>query len=226
MGRILTGLAASALTAAGLSASPANADFAISKPKEKAQKPAQPRAKGARNARGDGRNSEAARPPADLGIDPALMRETIAEARYSATLTRDVEAKTALIQATDGKTGWSVNFADCSDESHCGSLEFYTLWKVTNEANVCTAWRNDVTKDPTRGLGKPFCYTVPALPKQLHLKLSSEQGPYLGMAKLTPAQAKERMQGMIGVWAAHLPMLPQAWKVASSKCPRVSDKCV
>jgi hypothetical protein len=203
------------------------ADFAISKPKPKPSKPAQkPKNKPNRPSRTDVVETPEAPPPIPTGIDPALMQEVVTEAKYKATLTRDDQARTALIQATDGKSGWSVNFTDCVEESRCGTMEFYILWKVTNEANVCKVWAADVAQDPTRTAGKPYCYTVPTLPKQFHLKLSSEQQPYNGLNKLEREQAKEQMQGMIGVWATALPKLSEAWKIASKKCPRATDRCV
>ena len=163
--------------------------------------------------------------PRITGIDPALMQETVTEANYKATLVRDAAARTAVLQVTDGKTGWSVNFSDCAEENHCRTMEFYTLWRTPNEANVCQVWGSDVTQDPNRTAGKPFCYTVPGLARQFHLKLSTDQAPYLGMDRLPVPEAKERMNGMISIWSQHLGMLPQAWKIARSKCPRATDKC-
>ncbi|MDE8653692.1 hypothetical protein [Novosphingobium album (ex Liu et al. 2023)] len=164
-------------------------------------------------------------PQAPSGIDPAVMKDAIAEAKYTVSLVQEPEAKKAALQVTDGKIGWSVNFSDCVDESHCGTMEFYTLWSVSNEANVCAAWVSDVTKDLNRTQGKPSCYTVASLPKQFHLRLSSNQVPYYGMDKLPPEEAKARMVEMINVWSAHLPMLQEAWKIARIKCPRATDSC-
>lgn len=217
---------AGVLVALGLATTPAPAfaDFSIQKAKPKAKSAPQ---RPARARRPRVTEEEPAPPPAPAvtGIDPALMQQAVAEANYSAKLVRDPGGQTAVIEVTDGKTGWTVNFKNCVDDSHCGFMELYTLWPVSNEANVCTVWSLDVTKDPSRNLGKPYCYTVPQLTGQLHLKLSSDQGPYLGMDKLTPEQAKERMQGMIGVWQSYLPQLQEAWKIASTKCPRAAMKC-
>lgn len=239
MSRLIANVLVAALVALSfLAITPANADFAISKPKAKAQQqpqarpagqPAQPNRNRPRRPRASDESAGIAEPavPVPLtGIDPEAMQEAITAAKYQTTLARDPSAHTAVVQATDGKTGWSVNFRDCVADNRCGSMEFYTLWRVANETNVCTVWGRDVTKDPTRGQGRPYCYTVPGLDRQLHLKLSTDQRPYTGMDKMLPAQVRERMDAMISVWAEYLPMLPQAWTIASSKCPRATDKCV
>lgn len=221
-----------AVLAAGMSVSalvlpsPVQADFFIKKAKPKASaNPTTPRAvRPPRRAKQTEARIEQAVTPA-TGIDPALMQQTIIEAKYTANLVRDLEAKTAVLEVTNGKSGWSVNFKNCVEENHCGTMEFYTLWRVSNDANVCSVWGTDVAKDPSRTLGKPYCYTVPDLSRQLHLKLSSDQAPYAGLGGLAPEEAKERMRGMIGVWSTALDQLPQAWEIASAKCPRVSDKC-
>jgi hypothetical protein len=164
-------------------------------------------------------------PPPPVGIDPALIRETVAEAKYTATLTQDAATKSAVIHVTDGKSGRSLNFNGCTDESHCREMEFYTLWSTPNEANVCSVWGSDITRDPTRMQGKPYCYTLSNLPRQLHLRLSSDQIPYRGMETLDRAAMKTRTVEMIGVWAAYLSRLQEAWKIARTKCPRASDRC-
>jgi hypothetical protein len=227
MGKLFTSLAAASLVSALAAPSTAFADFAISKPKPQQQaKPAHPpRNRPVRRPRDDTAAIAETPPPPATGIDPALMQEAIVGAKYRVTLTRNEAAHTAVLQATDGKSGWSVNFKNCVADNRCGSMEFYTLWRTPNEANVCTVWGRDITKDPTHGRGKPFCYTVPGLERQFHLKLSSDQPPYVGLDKMTPAEAKQRMESMIGVWADYLPRLQQAYAIASGKCPRASDKC-
>jgi hypothetical protein len=226
MGRILTGVAAIVSAQVLLSTSPALADFRISKPKPKAAVQVSPdpghRARPVRRPRAP---VETAATQELAGIDPALMKEAVVAANYGAKLVWNPEDRTAVVQATDNKSGWSVNFSDCSGETRCQSMEFYTRWQVSNEANVCTIWSRDITKDPGRSLGKPFCYTVPRLDRQLHLKLSSDQAPYAGIERLSREQAKQRMETMIRVWSTYLPMLPQAWTVAQQKCPRVGDRC-
>lgn len=203
---------------------PALADFSIPSAKQKVTKPATQRPV-RRPARPRAAEPEAPTAPIITGIDPALMREVLYGAQYNVTLDRDPAARSAAIQVTDGKTGWRVSFSNCEEDSKCRTMEFYTLWSVQNEANVCTVWNNDVTKDPTHVLGKPYCYTVPNLPRQFHLKLSSDQAPYIGMNMLTPEAARERMNVMIGVWSTYLKHLSDAWAIASSKCPRPADKC-
>lgn len=214
-----------------LSSAPASADFFIKKTPKPAATPAKaPQPRVVRQPRRtrpvENHVEEAVAAPVPMGIDPALMQQAVTEAQYSAKLVRDPAAKTAVIEVTNGKSaGWSVNFKDCVEDNQCGSMEFYTLWRVANEANVCQVWGTDVAKDPTRNLGKPYCYVVRERDKQLHLKLSSEQMPYLGLDKMAPDQAKERMRGMIGVWSTALTQLPQAWEIAKSKCPKATDKC-
>jgi len=231
MNRMLGGAAAGLAAATLLLASPASADFFIKKAQPKAATPptSPPRVRTPprRPRPSEARIEEAVAAPAPVGIDPALMEQAVNEAQYSARLVRDPANKTAVLEVTgDGKSGgWSVNFKDCEQDNQCGAMEFYTLWRVSNEANVCTVWGNDVARDPTRNLGKPFCYVVRDRDKQLHLKLSSEQLPYLGLDKMAPDAAKERMRSMIGVWSTSLTQLPQAWEIAKSKCPKATDRC-
>jgi hypothetical protein len=228
MNRILAGLAAGLAASALALPAPASADFFIkkTKPKASASQPQQRQPRNPRRVRQEPRAEEVvAAPPTPIGIDPALMEQAVTEARYTAKLIRNPATKTALIEVTNGKSGWSVNFKDCAEENLCGAMEFYTLWRVSNEANVCTVWGNDVAKDPTRNLGKPFCYVVPNLNKQLHLKLSTEQAPYAGLVRLSPDLAKEQMRGMIATWSNAMAQLPQAWQIAVAKCPKVTDKC-
>lgn len=229
MNRVLAGLAAGLSISALVLPAPVMADFFIkkTKPKATANPTAPPRpARPPRRPRAPSEpRIEPAIVSATTGIDPMLMQQTVTEAQYSANLLPDPETKTAVLEVTNGKSGWSVNFKNCVSETRCGTMEFYTLWRVSNDANVCTVWGNDVTKDPGRTQGKPYCYTVPDLIRQFHLVLSSDQVPYTGMGRLTPEEAKERMRGMIGVWSAALDQLPQAWDIATTKCPRPTDKC-
>jgi len=164
-------------------------------------------------------------PPAPVGIDPELMREAVVEANYKVTYRPNPAAATAVLGVTDGKTGWSVNFSGCTEANRCSTMEFYTLWNVTNEANVCSAWNHAVVRDPNRMEGRPYCYTVASLPRQFHLKLTSSQIPYAGIDRLPREEAKARMSHMIGVWTSHLPRLSEAWTIARSKCPKPADKC-
>lgn len=225
MGRLLTRFAAIVSVSVLLSAAPALADFRIAKPKPKAPVQAAPEQPRNRPVRRPKAPVEAVEARVPTGIDPAMMQEAVIAANYSAKLVLKPAERTAVIEATDNKIGWSVNFSDCAEQTRCQSMEFYALWQVSNEANVCTVWSRDVTKDPTRTQGKPFCYTVPQLGRQLHLKLSSTQPPYAGIERLSPEEAKQTMTSMIRVWSAHLAMLPQAWTVAQQKCPRVGDRC-
>jgi hypothetical protein len=222
MGRLFATVNAALLATALIAPAPVLAEFKLSKPQAQPQpRPAQPsRPRPARRPRAEPTAAAEVIPEPVTGIDPALMQEAVVDAKYRVTLERDVAAHTAVLHATDGKSGWSVNFKDCVQENRCGSMEFYTLWRTPNEANVCTAWGRDITKDPTRNLGKPFCYTVPTLERQFHLKLSSEQAPYADIPRIPPPQAKERMQTMIGTWAEYLPKLQQAYVIATGKCPR------
>jgi hypothetical protein len=228
MNRMLASLAAGISVSALMLPSPVLADFFIKKTKPKAaapQPPAQPQRPVRRTRPAEVRNTPSAPSIPTTGIDPALMQQTIVEAKYTANLTRNSAEKTAVLQVTNGKSGWSVNFKNCVADNRCGTMEFYTLWRVSNDANVCTVWGNDVMRDPGRRLGKPYCYTVPDLSRQFHLKLSTDQAPYAGMDRLSPEEAKERMRGMIGVWSSALTQLPQAWEIASTKCPRTTDTC-
>jgi hypothetical protein len=220
-------LMAIVLTSVCFPAPPAVAGFTIAKPKAKKKaNPAHPRRnRNEHHQHADEAQPAASEPQAAMGIDPDLMQKTIVEANYSATLTRDEQAHTAVIQALDGKTGWSVNFSRCAEPNRCGVMEFYTLWRVPNEANVCMIWGSEITKDPTRTLGKPFCYTLPGRERQMHLKLTSRQPPYRGIEALAPAEAHDRMREMIGTWTRYLAMLPQAYTIASEKCPRAADRC-
>jgi hypothetical protein len=210
--------------AALLASSAAHADFTIAKPKPV------PTAKPSENRRPAARKRVAATPkplvPEVLtGIDPQLMQEVIVQAGMSAKTTFDTAARTALIQIGNAKIGWSANFKDCADEHHCRAMDIYTLWNVPNEVNVCTVWGQDVTKDPLRKAGTPYCYTVQPGDKHLHLKLSSEQYPYAGVERMARAQARDVLQHMVGVWTYHLELLPQAWKLAEQKCPKRTDNC-
>lgn len=225
MNRVLAGLAAGLSVSALVMPAPAMADFFIKKNKPKAATPnTTPRpVRTPKRPKAEPRIEEVAVPAS--GIDPMLMQQAVVEAKYTAQLNRDLEAKTAVLQVTNGKSGWSVNFKNCAEENRCGTMEFYTLWRVSNEANVCSVWGTDVTRDPSRATGKPYCYVVPSLTRQMHLILSSDQGPYAGIGRLSPEEAKERMRGMIDVWSASLNDLPKAWDIAVTRCPRVSDKC-
>jgi len=224
MNRVLSSSAAVLSLLALVASAPVLADFSIPSAKKQVTKPSTQRPV-RRPARPKHAEPEAPAAPAVTGIDPALMREVLFGANYNVTLDRNPAARSAAIQVTDGKTGWRVTFGDCEEDSKCRTMEFYTLWGVANEANVCTVWNNDVTQDPTHVLGKPFCYTVPNLPRQFHLKLSSDQAPYIGMNRLPPEEARERMNVMIGVWSTYLKRLGEAWTIASAKCPRPTDKC-
>lgn len=228
MNKMLASLAALSAASMLVLPSPATADFFIKKTKPKVSAPTQPRPpRPPRRNRGTDPRNVPAIPdaPVSAGINPLLMQQAVTEAQYTAQLNRDPEAKTAVLQVTNGKSGWSVNFLNCMADDQCGTMEFYTLWRVSNEANVCNVWGSNIARDPSRNLGKPFCYVVPDLARQFHLKLSSDQAPYAGLGRLSADEAKTRMRGMIDLWSTSLDQLPQAWEIASSKCPKASDKC-
>src|ERR1700712_1995068 len=109
MRRILTSIAAIVSVQVLLSASPASADFRISKPKPKTPVQASPdeghRARPARRPRAP---AEAVVVQGPAGIDPALMEEAIVAASYGAKLSWNAQDRTAVVQATDNKSGWSV----------------------------------------------------------------------------------------------------------------------
>lgn len=230
MNRVLAGMAAGLAVSALMLPSPAMADFFIKKNKPKATAPQttqQRPTRAPRRTRPSEVRQDDAAPPVPLGggIDPLLMQQAVVEARYSAQLDRDPATKTAVLQVTNGKSGWSVNFKNCADGAKCGAMEFYTLWRVSNEANVCKVWSSDVARDPSHTLGQPFCYVVPDLARQFHLKLSTEQSPYADLGRLPPEEAKQRMGAMIVTWSSALNELPKAWEIASAKCPRATDNC-
>ena len=224
MRSLLTKSALALGAAALLASSAAQADFTIAKPKSA------PTAKPSKKLRPASRARVTARPTVPVaevatGIDPTLMQEVIIQAGLTATTTFDAAARTALIQVGKSKIGWSANFKDCTDEHHCRAMDIYTLWTVSNEMNVCTVWGLDVTKDPMRQKGTPYCYVMQAGDKHLHLKLSSDQQPYAGVDRMTRPQARDVLQHMVGVWTYHLELLPQAWKLAEQKCPKRNDNC-
>ncbi|MEP6867510.1 MAG: hypothetical protein ABJA20_03255 [Novosphingobium sp.] len=203
----------------------AHADFTIAKPKPGVTaKPVETKRHAPR-----ARRAGVATPvvsAAVTGIDPALMQEVIVQSGFTAKSSYDGAARTALIQAASNKIGWSANFKNCTDANHCGAMELYTLWTVSNEVNVCTIWGLEITKDPSRKNGLPYCYTVQPGDRHLHLKLSSEQNPYAGVERMARPQARDVLLHMVGVWTYHLELLPQAWKLADQKCPKKSDNCV
>lgn len=229
MNRVLAAMAAGLAASALMLPSAAMADFFIKKNKPKATAPQTTQQRPARPPRrtkpSEVRQDDAPPPVPFAGIDPLLMQQAVIEAKYSAQLDRDPTTKTAVLQVTNGKSGWSVNFKNCADNNKCGAMEFYTLWRVSNEANVCKVWGSDVARDPSRTLGQPFCYVVPDLARQFHLKLSTEQSPYSDLGRLSPEEAKQRMGAMIVTWSEALTQLPKAWEIASAKCPRATDTC-
>ncbi|MEP7222689.1 MAG: hypothetical protein ABI673_08495 [Novosphingobium sp.] len=226
MRSLLTRTACALGAAVLLASAPAHADFTIAKPKPGATtKPPETRRHAPRPRSASSPKVNV--PTMPTGIDPALMVEVITQTGSTAKSSYDPATRTALIQATSKNIGWSTNFKDCTDANHCRVAELYTLWTVSNETNVCTVWGLEITKDPGRHKGLPYCYTLqPPGDRHLHLKLSSEQQPYTGVERMARPQARDVLLHMVGVWNYHLEMLLQAWKLAEQKCPKRNDNCV
>ncbi len=164
-------------------------------------------------------------PPQPTGIDPALVNETLVEAGYTTEFANSPSPAGPSISTTTGNSAWRIAFKDCGPTQRCGQMEFYTLWRVSNEANVCYAWMNAITQDPTGTDGKPTCYTLPNAGNQLHLTMSTSQIPYIGIAQLSGDRAKSKILGMLNVWSSHVVRLPEAYAYARTYCPRKSRKC-
>jgi hypothetical protein len=211
----------------------ASADFSVSKPKSRAtQAPAtpppghrtQPKARPVRTPPPVVVRPQA--PPPPTGIDPAFVNETLQNAGYKTNLTSNPSPGLTTIESSSGNSAWMVSFKECGVDQRCGEMEFYTLWRVSNEANVCFGWMNEVTNDPYGTDGKPTCYTLPNAGNQLHLTLSTKQAPYANTAQLSGERAKSRILAMLGVWTAHIVRLPEAYNYAKMHCPRKSSPCV
>ncbi len=207
--------------------SAASADFSVSKPKPNAtQAPAPRPPQRTRTVRTP--PPVVARPqapPTPTGIDPAFVNETLQAAGYKTNFTNNPAPGTTTIESSSGKSSWIVSFKECGSTQRCNQMEFYTLWRVTNEANVCYGWMHAVTNDPAGTDGKPTCYTLSNAGNQLHLTLSTNQPPYSGLNLLSGDRAKTRILGMLNVWTSFVGRLPEAYEYMRTYCPRKTIRC-
>ena len=164
-------------------------------------------------------------PPLPTGIDPAFVNQTLVDAGQTTRLITGSDPSKPQIAGTSGNSAWMISFSDCGQDQRCGQMEFYTLWRVSNEFNVCSAWKLAVTNDPFGSAGKPTCYTLPTAGKQLHLTMSTTQPPYTGLSMLNGDRAKARILSMLGVWTEFVGKLPEAYEYARRHCPRKNTKC-
>jgi hypothetical protein len=214
---------------------PANADFSVSKPKpakpapKATAKPAPARAVAKPKHRPPVERRQVVVPPKPVpqlpGIEPMVVRDAIVAAGYSAVLTANPADASQKIAVTVGNSGWTARLKECASTNRCKLLEFAFTWQVPNDANVCSSWKYYITKDETGASGLPMCFTVPPSGKQLELLLSSGQAPYAGMDNAPPADAKQRIAGMVKVWTTYVGRLTEARDIASKKCPKKKNKC-
>lgn len=165
-------------------------------------------------------------PPAPTGIDPAFVNETLQAAGYKTTFTSKPAPGNTQIESTSGNSNWLISFKQCSENQRCGEMQFYTLWRVSNEANVCFGWHHSITNDPFGVEGKPTCFTLPTAGNQFHLILSTAQAPYASIGQLTGDRAKSRILAMLDVWNAYIVRLPEAYEYARMHCPRKNTPCL
>jgi hypothetical protein len=164
-------------------------------------------------------------PPPPTGIDPAFVNETLQSAGYTTNFKNPSAPGSPTIETSSDKSSWLIAFKECGTNQRCNQMEFYTLWRVSNEANVCYGWTHAVTNDPAGSQGKPTCYTLPNAGNQLHLTLSTNQPPYSGLNLLSSERAKTRILAMLSVWTSFVGRLPEAYEYAQTYCPRKTSVC-
>ncbi len=218
------------LAAFALLAAPAAADFTISKPTaaKPAKRPTEPApAPAPRRPRVE--RTQAAPPPRPAppppGFDPALLQEAILAAGYTSSSMTVAADGGPKIDVKSGKSGWTAEFSDCANANRCKSVNFFFVWEIANDANICAVWGHYITQDEDGAKGLPMCTVVPPSGKMLRLSLSSTQLPYAGIDRAPADEKRSILANMVKTWASYSGRLTEARDIANKKCPRGRPGC-